>query len=241
MPKKIIILIVLLIFILISYISYQYMWNNYIPVLAYHSVLENPTEETDVSLKNFEKQMAYLSKHHYQSLSIDEYNEWKNGKKIKGKKVLITFDDGKSNFYTNALPILEKYNLKATMFVIGSGIDVDGYLTKNQITSLNDSINIENHSYNLHNETSAKSNDFNLYNADLLKTKDYNYEYFAYPFGITNDNYQNALKQNNYKLAFLYSPSHWSNKKMDNYNITRVPIYKSNSLLKFILKVSIAF
>ena len=56
---------------------------------------------------------------------------------------------------------------------------------------------------------------------------------------ISNDNYADALKNNNYKLAFLYAPSKWSNRDQNDYKITRIPIYKSNSLLKFIIKVII--
>lgn len=239
--KKIIVVLGILFFLFGSglFLYEKIVFINSIPILAYHDVLENPLEETDMSIENFEAQMAYLAKHHYQTLSLDEFYDWKNGKDIKGKKVVLTFDDGKESFYTTVMPILEKYQLKATVFVIQSAINVPGYLTEEQVLDLKnkDFINVESHSYHLHGEDAAKSNNYEVYYQDMKQNKENGYNYYAYPFGISNENYVSALKDNGYKLAFLFSPSKWTNKKQENYEITRVPIYKSNSLWKFKLKV----
>lgn len=243
MKKWMVILGIALGIIIIGFIFYeQWIFKNNLPVLAYHDVLENPIEDTDISVKNFEKQMKYLYEHNYQTLSLDEFYAWKQGEDKKGKKVVLTFDDGKESFYTKVVPILEKYNFKATVFVIQNAIDVENYLKKEQIEDLKQNkknIDVQSHSYNLHGEDSAKSNDYNLYNEDMKINEKENYTYYAYPFGINNESYRRALKESHYKLAFLYSPSKWANRKQDNYDITRVPIYKNNSLLKFKLKVSL--
>lgn len=245
MKKKLIIFCILLIIIILSIFIYiNLSFNPNIPVLAYHDVLKNPTNETDVDIDNFKKQMKYLYKHNYKTLSLNEFYDWKNGKKIKGKKILLTFDDGNESFYTKVLPILEKYNFKATIFVIGSAIDAKGYLSTNQIIDLNKNhknIDVESHSYNLHIEEAARSNNYDIYNNDMKINSKNNYKYYAYPFGIRNDNYIKALKDNNYKMAFIYSPSKWTNRKQNNYIVTRVPIYKNNSLFKFKIKVSVKF
>ncbi len=239
--KKIIVVLGILFFLFGCglFLYEKIVFTNNIPILAYHNVLENPLEETDISRKNFEAQMAYLAKHHYKTLSLDEFYDWKNGKEIKGKKVVLTFDDGKESFYTTIVPILEKYQLKATVFVIQSAINMPGYLTEEQVIDLKnkDFIDVESHSYNLHGEDTAKSNDYKIYSEDMEKNKENGYHYYAYPFGIASENYVSALKDNHYKLAFLFSPSKWANKMQENYEITRVPIYKSNSLWKFKLKV----
>lgn len=242
MKKVIIILAILILFIFLGFIVYSHMiFKNNLPILAYHDVLEKPLKETDISLKNFESQMKYVSKH-YKTLSLNEFYDWKNGKELKGKKVLLTFDDGKESFYTKVVPILEKYHLKATIFVIQSAIDKNGYLTTEQIMDLkknHKNIDIASHSFNLHLDTLAKSNDYSTYDADMKLNQENNYKYYAYPFGISNDLYIEALKNNHYQLAFLFSPSKWAHKNDDNYKIPRVPIYKSNSLLKFKLKLAL--
>lgn len=240
MKKIILILGIFFLFLgLVFFLYEKIIFTNHIPILAYHDVLENPVEETDISIKNFEAQMDYLAKHHYKTLSLDEFYDWKNGKEIKGKKVVLTFDDGKESFYTTVVPILEKYQLKATVFIIQSTINVFGYLTEEQVIDLknNDFIDVESHSYNLHGEDAAKSNNYKIYYKDIEKNKENGYRYYAYPFGIANENYISALQDNGYKLAFLFSPSKWASNNQENYKITRVPIYKSNSIWKFKLKV----
>ncbi len=243
MKKFLIILILILSLVIIETLMYiKLSFESSIPILAYHDVIENPINETDVSIANFEKQMKYLYKHNYKTLSLDEFYNWKKGKKIEGKKVVLTFDDGKESFYKTVVPILKKYNFKAAVFVIGTAINADNYLTYNQIQDLKDNyknISVEAHSYNLHMGNFVTSDNYDIYNSDMQIEKECKYKYYAYPFGIKNDNYIKALKDNGYKMAFMYSPSKWTNKRQNNYEITRVPIYKNNSLLKFIIKVNI--
>jgi len=237
--KKVIYLILVLVLI---YFGYEYyIYDNYIPVLAYHNVVENPINETDISVENFKSQMEYLYKHNYKTLSLEEYYNWKNGSDIKGKKILLTFDDGNESFYKTVVPILEEYNFNGVNFVIESALNNEDYMTieeVNDLTNNHSNIEIASHSYNNHNSEDANSNSYDIYNDDL-KEFSIDTSYYAYPFGICNDNYIKALEDNQYKLAFLYSPSKWSSRKQSNYEITRVPIYRSNSILKFILKLKI--
>jgi peptidoglycan/xylan/chitin deacetylase (PgdA/CDA1 family) len=70
-----------------------------------------------VSLRNFDKQMQYLSKH-YKVLPLTELlNLIKSGKDLNDHYCAITFDDGWRDNYTNAYPILRKYGLPATIFL----------------------------------------------------------------------------------------------------------------------------
>ena len=236
------IFLIIVLILVISFIIYKnIIFKNNIPILAYHDVIEDPLNETDISIEDFERQMEYLYSHNYQTLSLDEYYEWKQGKVIDGKKIVLTFDDGDESFYKIVIPILEKYNFKATVFVIQNSIGKEGYLNDTQIKDIKENkanFFVQSHSFNLHIDSFANSNDYHIYNEDMLKNNNNNYKYYAYPFGISNENYYKALTNNNYKLAFLYSPSKWSNKNQNNLEVTRVPIYRSNSLFKFILKVS---
>lgn len=242
MKKSFLILLIFFLILSLSYFLYtHFIFKNALPVLAYHNIIENPTEEIDVSIKDFEAQMKYLSKMGYKTLSLDEFYDFKKGKPIKGKKVVLTFDDGMENFYTTVIPILEKYNFKATVFNIGFATNHNNHLKAEQIAKIkkdHPNFAIENHSYNLHEETTSKSNDYTLYLEDLKKNASENYTYYAYPFGTENENYQKALKDANYKLAFIFSPSKWATRNQNDFTVTRVPIYKSNSLIKFILKVT---
>lgn len=50
--------------------------------------------------------------------------------------VSITDDDGFANFYTNGLPILQKYGLPSTAYIISGYLDAPGYLTASQVVAL---------------------------------------------------------------------------------------------------------
>ncbi|MBR2038566.1 MAG: polysaccharide deacetylase family protein, partial [Lachnospiraceae bacterium] len=71
-----------------------------------------------------------------------------NGTMLPEKPVLLTLDDGYENNYTNAFPLLKKYNMKAVISLIGK----DMRLNENQLKEKHDSglVEIGNHTYDLH-------------------------------------------------------------------------------------------
>ncbi|HOJ36219.1 MAG: polysaccharide deacetylase [Clostridiales bacterium] len=63
----------------------------------------------------------------------------------KGKKIYLTFDDGPSKLTPQILDILDKYNVKATFFVIGNGTN-HSYLSK--IAEKGHAIGLHTYSHN---------------------------------------------------------------------------------------------
>lgn len=103
--------------LLVGFIRQQYV----VPILMYHSV--NPTavakNRLAVSVNTFERQMHFLKSHNYNVVSLDVIASLiKNRKKMPPKTVALTFDDGYKDNYTYAFPILKKYNLPVTIFII---------------------------------------------------------------------------------------------------------------------------
>lgn len=90
-------------------------------VLLYHRVadLETDPQLLAVSLSNFEKHMQYLKENHPILRFEDDWG------KVKKPSVVITFDDGYLDNYLNAKPILEKYQIPATIFVASGNIGSD--------------------------------------------------------------------------------------------------------------------
>ena len=130
-----------------------------------------------------------------------------NNKPIPEKSILITFDDGYMDNYTNAFPILKELNMSATVFVITSGIDNGYYMSSSQLKEMSDNgIDIESHTVNhLHlNQLSYEKQLEELKNSkDKLKSiikKEITT--VAYPFGDFNDNTKKAVKDAGYTLAF---------------------------------------
>ena len=106
-----------------------YLWFNKLmqehyvaPILMYHSI--NPKSDKVlrrliVSPRSFERQMRFFKEHRYNVMPLVSLAALIRDKKpIPPKTVAITFDDGYRDFYTYAFPVLEKYRLPATMFII---------------------------------------------------------------------------------------------------------------------------
>ena len=104
-------------------------------ILMYHGIdkVQNTTfNERFFSVANFEQQIAAFKKHFH----ILTYSDFINGNYSKSKtNVLLTFDDGYEDFYTNAYPIFKKYGWTATVYIITGKIGGD-YMTWDQIREL---------------------------------------------------------------------------------------------------------
>lgn len=95
-----------------------------IPILMYHSVSEpgadsrHPYFGTVTSPAVFERQMRYLHESGFQTLSpADVFANGETSIRLVRKPVIITFDDGFRDFYTNAQPILAKYGFTAIVYL----------------------------------------------------------------------------------------------------------------------------
>ena len=99
-------------------------------VLNYHKVVDEHMS-LSVPLADFEQHMKWLKEYGYTSITPEELYEFiVNGSELPEKPVLITFDDGYKDNYTNAYPIMKKYGFKGTIFVVTGFFGVyDNYMT----------------------------------------------------------------------------------------------------------------
>jgi len=93
-----------------------------IPVLTWHHIDDlgkNPKgRDYYVSPKVFEQELAYLQEKNYKTLTPQEfYDQVKSGQNPVQKSVMLTFDDGNVDNYTNAFPLLKKYGFIGVFFV----------------------------------------------------------------------------------------------------------------------------
>lgn len=101
-------------------------------ILEYHSISTNGFEDQITITKDkFIAQMEYLKKNDYQTLWLSEVETYQTQKKpLPPKSVVLTFDDGFLDTYTELFPLLKKYEFKAVCFLvlgrIGKNIDWPG-------------------------------------------------------------------------------------------------------------------
>jgi peptidoglycan/xylan/chitin deacetylase (PgdA/CDA1 family) len=87
----------------------------------YHSISSshNPKfQQFAVLPGSFSEQMAYLQTHGYTSLTVTQLACARaEGSTLPEKSVVLTFDDGFADFFTAALPVLQRYRFGATLYV----------------------------------------------------------------------------------------------------------------------------
>lgn len=128
-----------------------------IPILMYHYV-EYVKDKKDVTRQSldiephiFEAQIKTLAEAHFTFLTMSEVAEILNGNKALPEKPLaLTFDDGYRDFYTDAYPILKKYRVKATAYVVPGFLDQPNYLLTSQVRELGRDENIELGAHTMH-------------------------------------------------------------------------------------------
>lgn len=163
-----------------------------IRILMYHHVQPenlNMTNDLTVTAENLEEQLQYIKKN-YNTLFFKELENKKNLE----NKLILTFDDGFYNNLQYLLPLLEKYQLKATIFITTNFIQ-ERYITHEkkfmsfeEIRLLNNQlieIGLHSHSHKNYSEISTTE-----VKQDLLKNKEILKEYninfsniLAYPYG----------------------------------------------------------
>lgn len=111
-----------------------------IPVLNYHSIGVEPDNNAVLDPRKLDEQMAHLAREGYAALSLRQFADiWDGRADAPAKAVLLTFDDGYADNYTEALPILQKYGFRATLFVSPGMAGQDGYFADwEQIRALRD-------------------------------------------------------------------------------------------------------
>ena len=93
------------------------------PILMYHDLTQDPNKTSSMTVtdERFRLDMEFLESFGYTPLFPSEVEEIGEGKRsLPARPVMITFDDGYLSNYTLAFPILQKYRMKATIFVIGA-------------------------------------------------------------------------------------------------------------------------
>lgn len=112
--------------------SGQILPKDKVVILGYHQIRKvEPSDSYKAKLfitspDTFEKEIKLLKDKGYTSISVTEYINYLKNKKenpIPEKSVVITFDDGYLTQYTNAFPVLKKYDMNATIFLYMDCID----------------------------------------------------------------------------------------------------------------------
>ncbi|WP_424768531.1 endo-1,4-beta-xylanase [Paenibacillus sp. sgz302251] len=179
-----------------------------VPVVVYHVITPNPSGDYQYSLESFKAHMKYLADNGYTTLSAATYRDIiLNGAAPPEKPILLTFDDGTPDFYTNAYPVLKQYGMKATQFIVNDWINDYGMSAAQlQELSSDPNIDLQNHTQThpdlkelTKEAAAAEIAASNQYLKSITGQDPY---MLAYPYGGYNAEVEAAAQENGILLAF---------------------------------------
>src|SRR4051812_37845588 len=93
-----------------------------VPILMYHSISSHAAPKFKafaVEPEMFTDQMAYLHQQSYTPITVTQFvhAQSQESSVLPERPVVLTFDDGFADFFTEALPVLQKYGFSATLYV----------------------------------------------------------------------------------------------------------------------------
>lgn len=183
-----------------------------LPILMYHSISSG--NSLRVPKSEFASHMKWLKENDYVTLSPEEvYRVFTTNSMPSKKSVLITFDDGYTDNYTKAFPILKQYRMKATIFMIEQSIGRPNHLTDEQMDEMMaHGISIESHTIH-HLELNRLSKQ--QQEEELKGSKTFFDQRFSqrtrmvsYPVGRYNEETLKLAKEAGYQMAVTTEPGH---------------------------------
>jgi len=205
-----------------------------VPIIMYHYVeyVKDPRDTIRKSLNIdpdvFQYQLQTLESNGFKTFYVKELAEALDGFRIMPKKsVILTFDDGYEDFYTYVLPILKKYKVKATLYVINDLVGSKGYISQKELDEIASSGFVEVGAHTLdHDYLKGMSKEAQM--QQIIKSKDelesmlgIQIKTFAYPFGAFDDNSINIVKEASFSAAVSVIPGN-DHSEEDRYYLYRI-------------------
>lgn len=205
-----------------------------VPIIMYHSILKDPSRSNKYTVTPtvLEEDLKYIKDKGYTTVTITDLISYVyDNKPLPEKPIVLTFDDGHYNNYGYLFPLLEKYDMKAVISIVGSYTDkftkTDeanlnySYLRWKDIKELMDTgrIEFQNHTYNLHSNTGKRigtkkikgetdEHYKNVLEEDILKLQqefkentNYIPQCFTYPFGGISNASLDIIKELGFKAS----------------------------------------
>ena len=216
--------------------------NQRIPVLNYHffydaSKGESCNEVICLEASKFREHLQWLKDNGYYTATMNEFVRWMYGQiELPEKTVLITVDDGAMGTGKDngniLIPLLEEYQMYATLFLIAGWWDIGNYFSPYLI--------VQSHTFDMHQYGSCGRGQINCATyqqakEDLEKSLGVigNADSFCFPFYMTSNTSLQAVKDVGFKVSFV-GGNRKAKRTDDKYLIPRYPIQSDITLQDFI-------
>ena len=203
-------------------------------VLEYHAIGSHPDwpQGMVVAPATFDRHLQYLQEKGYHMVTVAELADRLATGKSMEKYIALRFDDGYTDNYTEAFPLLKKYNAWGTFSIINKKIGGKIYMNAEQLKEMQRAgMEIASHTFS-HNRLEDIDPvylnwEIGVSKYDLEKRllpADETVCTMAYPCGSYNEQSIAKLKEFGYKAAltgneFLNTPEHFQKHPMEMYRL----------------------
>lgn len=246
----------LVFFLLFTFISLTlyFKFKKYVPILMYHRIANIPNDRNALSPEKFKEQLDYLKQNNFTTITMKMlYDYYHKNISLPNKPVLITFDDGYTDNFTKALPLLLERNMTAVVFPIANWIGQKNLwedfhkeiTTTMNIPQLRDwsrfGMEIGSHTLTHPFLSKCKSNILfdEIHESKKFLENQFSIpiKFFCYPYGDFNQNVLSTISSSGYLAAFAIFENVplWN---INLYALPRIPIPATQKMWEFKLKVS---
>ncbi len=186
-----------------------------LPVLVYHYV-EVVTDLRDTIRQSlsitpavFENQLLTLKKYGYTPIHLEDLVQYyDNQTLLPAKPVVLTFDDGYADFYTDVLPIITRLRVPVTLFMVSGFLDsTRNYLTTEQFRKIVAADLVEIGAHTVHHlnfhyiPLTLAQEEIVQSKIDLEKLSQRTIAHFAFPYGSYTPQLQAFAEKSGFKTA----------------------------------------
>lgn len=182
------------------------------PVLMYHHIQSLDVAKAaghaslTVDTQTFRKHMQYLKDKGYAVLGLNDLIAFFDQNIALPKKtIFLTFDDGYEDFVTDAIPVLNEFQYKSTLFVSTGLVDNPGYARWDSLAGIRDRTLLANHTWSHHGmglNGDVDRKEIGLADTQLQERGMNSPKTFAFPYGGWSPVARTILQEKGYQLAF---------------------------------------
>lgn len=228
-----------------------------VPVLMYHHITDQlngtPLAKLRVTTKRFARQLDWLLDHGYVTLTLSQALAGAQAG-AQTKAVVLTFDDGYLDFYTQAWPLLHERGMTGTVFLVTGALDdqnrwdwekgepAESLMGREQVREL-DLLGVEfgGHTHRHRPLTELDERGLRLEItgcqkalSDILGRAA---RVFSYPYGLVSPQAVEAVRRAGFSFACTTKPGKFT-PETDPLLAPRIIIKRSDDLVDFRLKVT---
>ncbi|MFH0770918.1 MAG: polysaccharide deacetylase family protein [Candidatus Peregrinibacteria bacterium] len=202
-----------------------------IPILTYHYIAPVPAGKSfglSIPPPIFEKQLKALQSRGYRSFFVRDIPSFLHDPAtLPSKAIVLTFDDGFRDFFLYALPLLKKYSVRATLYLVPGFLDTPGYLTTDQVRTILKSRLVEVGAHTMHH-TNLTEIPLGEAKREITESKEWledtfgiTVSTFAYPFGAHSPAIVAVVNKAGFSAAVSTDPG-WMQSEHELFSLKRI-------------------